>query len=78
MCQHRQDLASGKLKLWCPHFGLLPSLMWPIMVYDMVRLNMTLTESQEDMIQGAPRLATGRKYEAIQQAKSALRHGDIV
>ncbi|KAJ8403133.1 hypothetical protein AAFF_G00360490 [Aldrovandia affinis] len=47
-----------------------------------VRLNMTLTESQDGMIQAAaPRLATGRKWmpsEAVQQAKSALRHGDIV
>ncbi|KAJ8412683.1 hypothetical protein AAFF_G00116340 [Aldrovandia affinis] len=47
-----------------------------------VRLNMILTESQDGMIQAAaPRLATGRKWmpsEAVQQAKSALRHGDIV
>ncbi|KAJ8410484.1 hypothetical protein AAFF_G00193880 [Aldrovandia affinis] len=46
-----------------------------------VRLNMTLTESQDGMISGCPRLATGRKWmpsEAVQQAKSALRHGDIV
>ena len=47
-----------------------------------VRLNMTLTDSQDELIQAAaPRLATGRKWipsEAVQQAKSALRHGDIV
>ncbi|KAJ8385450.1 hypothetical protein AAFF_G00189020 [Aldrovandia affinis] len=46
-----------------------------------VRLNMILTESQDGMISGCPRLATGRKWmpsEAVQQAKSALRHGDIV
>ena len=47
-----------------------------------VRLNMTLTDSQDDMIRAAaPRLVTGRKWipsEAVQQAKSALRHGDIV
>ena len=43
---------------------------------------MTLTESQDDAIRAAaPRLVTGRKWipsEAVQQAKSALRHGDIV
>uniref|UniRef100_A0A3B1JD36 Reverse transcriptase domain-containing protein n=1 Tax=Astyanax mexicanus TaxID=7994 RepID=A0A3B1JD36_ASTMX len=47
-----------------------------------VRLNMTLTDSQDERIQlAAPRLATGKKWtpsEAIEQAKSALRHGDIV
>ncbi len=47
-----------------------------------VRLDITLTESQDAVIQAAaPRLATGNKWtptEAIQQAKSALRHGDIV
>ena len=47
-----------------------------------LRLNMTLTESQDDTIRvAAPRLATGRKWipsEAVQQGKSALRHGDIV
>ncbi|ROL50296.1 hypothetical protein DPX16_19100 [Anabarilius grahami] len=43
---------------------------------------MTLTESQDAIIQAAaPRLATERNWtptEAIQQAKSTLRHGDIV
>ncbi len=47
-----------------------------------VRLDMTPTESQDAVIQAAaPRLATGSKWtptEAIQQAKSSLRHGDIV
>ena len=47
-----------------------------------MRLNMSLTESQDGAIRMAsPRLATGRKWipsEAIQQAKSALRHGDTV
>ena len=46
-----------------------------------VRLNIILTESQDGMIREAsPRLATGRKWipsEAVQQAKAALRHGDI-
>ena len=124
----------GKLKLWCLQFGLLPRMMWPLMVYTIpmikveklertvssyikkwlglpcclsniglyrhgalelpvssltkefkctkVTLNMTLTESQDHMIPvAAPRLATERKWipsEAVQQAKSALRHGDIV
>lgn len=43
---------------------------------------MTLIESQDTTIQAVPpRLATGRKWnpsEAVEQAKSALRHGDIV
>ena len=47
-----------------------------------VRLAMTLTESQDTLIRAAaPRLTTGRKWtpaEAVQQAKSSLRHGDIV
>ena len=47
-----------------------------------VRLNMTLTESQDEVIRAAaPRLTTGRKWnpsEAVQQAKSALKHKDIV
>lgn len=47
-----------------------------------VRLNMSLTQSQNEVIHAAARrLATGRKWipaEAVQQAKSALRHGDIV
>ena len=24
----------GKLKLWCLQFGLMPSLMWPLTVYE--------------------------------------------
>ncbi len=47
-----------------------------------VRLEMTLTKSQDTAIQvAAPKLATGRKWtpsEAVQQARSALRHRDIV
>lgn len=43
---------------------------------------MTLIESQDTAIQAVPpRLATGRKWnpaEAVEQTKSALRHGDIV
>jgi hypothetical protein len=47
-----------------------------------VRLSMTLAESQDAAIRTAPpRLATGRKWtpaEAVEQAQSALRHGDIL
>ena len=47
-----------------------------------VRLEMTLTESKDTVIRAtAPTLATGRKWtvkNAVQQAKSALHHSDIV
>ncbi|CAM4720493.1 unnamed protein product [Leuciscus chuanchicus] len=47
-----------------------------------VRLSMTLAESQDAAIRTAPpRLVTGRKWtpaEAVEQAQSALRHGNIV
>ena len=43
---------------------------------------MTLTETQDATIwAAAPRVAAGRKWntsKAVQQAKSALRHGDVV
>ena len=46
------------------------------------RLEMTLAESQDRAVRAAaPRLNTGRKWvpaEAVRQAKSALRHADIV
>lgn len=47
-----------------------------------VRLEMILAESQVVVVQAAaPRLKTERKWipsEAVQQAVSALKHGDIV
>lgn len=40
--QVRQDINSleninktGKLKLWCLQFGLLPQVMWPLTIYDL-------------------------------------------
>lgn len=42
-----QSMLLGKLKLWCLQFGLLPRLMWPLAVVDIL---LTKVEKMERMI----------------------------
>jgi len=58
------------------------ALMHGRLIIIKVRLSMTLAESQDAAKRTAPpRLATEKKWtpaEVVEQAKSALRHGDVV
>lgn len=53
-----QSMLHGKLKLWCPQFGLLPWLMWPLTVVD---IPLTRVEKMERMISSYVRKWLGPK-----------------